>query len=245
MNKMKHFTKVICLSLLGFVAFQTSVNAQEVHGEPNVWFLLLLNHELNEHWNVGTELHMRYDDYLGSEQQFLFRPYLDYTGKNSSAVYTIGYTYIKTFPYGDYPLPIDKPEHNVWEQVTLKQDVNKLKIAHRFRLEHRWQANINYNATEDEYFLDGTTFGNRFRYRLTLTHPLNEKFFVNIFDELWVKADDPKDVLYDRNWLYTGLGFHLSSDANIQLAYLHQYAYNNPTRYERHHGLQITGSVKF
>ncbi|MEQ8474406.1 MAG: DUF2490 domain-containing protein [Marinoscillum sp.] len=243
---MKHFnSKLAVLVLLGLGVSCTSAYAQEVHGEPNVWFLLLLNHELNDHWNVGTELHMRYDDYLNESQQLLFRPYIDYMAKSKDVVYTFGYTYIKTFPYGDYPLAIEKPEHNIWEQVTLKHEVNKLSISHRFRLEQRWQAVINYDDTDDSYFLDGTSFGSRFRYRLTLTHPINEKFFVNIFDELWIKSDSPNMVLYDRNWIYTALGYNLSNSANVQLAYLHQYAYNNPTRYERHHGLQITGSVKF
>lgn len=244
---MNKITKHLCLTLIALSSLVIhSTNAQEIHGKPNVWFLLLVNHELSDQWNVGTELHMRYDDYLSDKQQFLFRPYIDFMPGDKSVVYTFGYTFINTFPYGEYPLDISKPENNIWEQVTLKHEVNQLKIQHRYRLEQRWQGNITYNSTDDTYDIDGTSYSNRFRYRLTMTQPLGETFFVNIFDELWVKdGDNLKQVNFDRNWIYAGLGMNLSKDASVQLAYLHQYARNNDTRYERHHGLQVTGSVKF
>ena len=141
------------------------------------------------------------------------------------------------------PLPITKPENNIWEQITLKHQLNQLKIQHRYRLEQRWQREIILNESNNEYELDGTNYSGRFRYRLTLTQPLTETYFINVFDELWVKGNK-KAIQYDRNWMYVGLGANLSSNYSIQLAYLHQYAQNNPTRYERHHGVQLTGSIK-
>ncbi|MBR09004.1 MAG: hypothetical protein CMP48_15155 [Rickettsiales bacterium] len=240
------FTKTkLLIVLLGLGLLGTyHTKAQEVHGNPNVWYLLLLNHHLNDQLNIGTEVHMRYDDWMNSEEQFLFRPYLDFNTKsNPNVVYTIGYTFINTYPYGDYPLPITKPENNIWEQITLKHQLNQLKIQHRYRLEQRWQREIILNESNNEYELDGTNYSGRFRYRLTLTQPLTETYFINVFDELWVKGNK-KAIQYDRNWLYLGLGANLSSNYSIQLAYLHQYAQNNPTRYERHHGVQLTGSIK-
>ncbi len=236
--------------LLGVVligSFTTTLKAQEVHGKPNVWYLLLANHKLNDQVNLGTELHMRFDDWMADEQQFLFRPYIDFnTKKTPNVVYSFGYTYIKTFPYGDYPLNIAKPENNIWEQVTFKHQYNQLKVQHRYRLEQRWQKDIVYDAVNDDYELDGATYANRFRYRLTLTQPITESVFVNIFDELWFNGDKSlRNITFDRNWLYIGLGYSFTEDVSLQLAYLHQYAMNSPIRYERHHGLQVTGAVTF
>ncbi|WP_258098031.1 DUF2490 domain-containing protein [Marinoscillum pacificum] len=241
------FTKTklsIVLIGLGLLGTYQQTFGQEVHGKANVWYLLLINHKLNDQWNLGSEIHMRYDDWMNSEAQFLFRPYIDFNTKsNPNVVYTFGYTYVKTYPYGDYPLPIGKPENNVWEQITLKHQVNQLKIQHRYRLEQRWQRDISYNDAQNQYELDGTSFSGRFRYRLTMTQLLSDTYFVNVFDELWIRGSN-QSLQYDRNWLYVGLGANLSSNYSIQLAYLHQYAQNNPERYERHHGVQVTGSVK-
>ncbi len=241
---LKTFVKM-SITLWIVMAQTSAIHAQEVHGNPNVWYLLLANHHLTDQWNIGTELHMRYDDWMSDKEQFLFRPYVDFnTRKSPNVVYTFGYTYIKTFPYGDYPVAIDKPENNIWEQVTFKHQYGKLQVQHRYRLEQRWQRDIVYNPVDDTYSLDGNTFGNRFRYRLTLTQPLSDKVFINAFDELWIKGDKAlRAITYDRNWLYVALGYHLTPDISLQLAYLHQYAMNNPNLYERHHGLQVTGSI--
>ncbi|MEQ8338233.1 MAG: hypothetical protein RIA62_12845, partial [Cyclobacteriaceae bacterium] len=52
--------------------------AQEVHGEPDVWFLLLNHYKINDTWSVGNEFHMRYSDYLNEEEQLLIRPFVNF-----------------------------------------------------------------------------------------------------------------------------------------------------------------------
>lgn len=218
------------------------VFSQEIHGDPDVWFLQLTNYQLSEKWSVGNELHQRFTNYLGSREQLLIRPFVNYHF-NAAVTATFGYTYIHTWPYGDYPLPIEKPENNIWEQINLRHDVNRWVIQHRYRLEHRWQGDI-INQTDGSFAVDGYSFSQRFRYRLTATYPINEKSFINLFDELWVRnASDIHTIVYDRNWLYLGLGYHLSSAVSAQIAYLHQHIQNNPTRTERHPGIQMTLQV--
>lgn len=214
--------------------------AQEVHGEPDVWFLLLNHYKINDTWSVGNEFHMRYSDYLNEEEQLLIRPFVNYHA-NPNVVLTAGYTFINTYPYGKYPLPTSKPENNFWEQVTIIQDVNKTNIQHRYRWEHRWQGDLVQSGVNGPYEVDGFSYSNRFRYRLTVRRPISDKLFINIFDELWIGMDQQlRNVAYDRNWLYLALGLQITDKISVQTAYLHQYVKNNPDRYEKHPTLQIT-----
>ena len=219
----------------------TNIFSQEIHGEPNVWFLLLTHYKINDHWSLGNEVHMRFDDYLNDKQQFILRPFINF-GKTNDVIYSIGYSYLRTYPYGKYPIIAAKPEHNVWEQVTFNHRVNELRVSHRYRLEQRWQSYFNTAGGVTTTDIAGYSRAHRFRYRLTLRQPLSEKFFINIFDELWVKSDARiKVVQFDRNWIYAGLGVNVVENVSFQVAYLHQYALNNPELFERHHTLQITG----
>jgi hypothetical protein len=220
------------------------LRAQEIHGNPNVWYLLLTHYKINDKWSVGNELHMRFDDWHKDKQQFLERPFVDYS-ITDGVIATVGYTYILTYPYGEYPLLDNKPEHNIWEQITLKQSVGKFSISHRYRWEHRYQGNLVPNGNGGTT-VDGYDYSNRFRYRLTIKRPINDQYFINVFDELWIKSDDRLiNSQYDRNWLYAGLGRKVSDHFSFQLAFLHQYAKNTNTRYERHSGLQLTGEFNF
>ncbi len=245
MGKRSSMNYIIRTKLVGIVSFIflfSNSQAQEIHGEPNVWFLALTQYQAKEKLNLGLELHARFDDYLNDEQQYLIRPFIEYFS-NESVRLAFGYTYISTHPYGDYPLPRTKPEHNIWEQVTLLHDINETKVMHRFRLEHRWQGNLAANGTDGSFDVDGYDFNNRFRYRLTLNRNLNDHLFMTIFDELWVRDGD--GLFYDRNWFYAGVGYRFNANIAIQPAYLYQYAQNNPTRFERHHSLQLTAFLNF
>lgn len=242
MINIKSLSIVFTLSIV----LPSALFGQQKHGENDAWFLLLNKYELSDKISVGNETHLRFDDYFNDVQQFIIRPYLDLNFGNKDLVYSIGYSYIKTYPYGDFPLPAAKPENNVWEQITLNHKYGKLNVSHRYRLEQRFISNLVYNAQNDSFETEGNTYGNRFRYRITFKYDLSDKIFINAFDELWIKSSKGFfDADYDRNWIYAGIGYNISPDASIQLAYLHQNIKNNSTRYEIHPGFQLTGSINF
>lgn len=238
--KMKYLLTLI----LAGVPFFNSSKAQEIHGNPNVWLFNLTEIKINDQWQFGNEFHFRYDEYVKTSQQFLFRPYIDY-GFSDKLVGSFGYTYILTKPYGDYPLPTDKPEHNIWEQITVKNTLGEWNLAHRFRLENRWSGNIVTNTTTGENEIDGYNFSNRFRYRLTLKRNIGTSFYTHIFDELWIREKNKvKSIAFDRNWIYAGLGWKMTPIFSVELAYLHQYVQNNPDLFERHHSIQGTLKIE-
>jgi len=57
---------------------------------------------------------------------------------------------------GNFVKPKNNDEFRLWPQLTLFQDIRKLKVEQRFRTEMRWTSN---------------GYRNRFRYRLAVSHP--------------------------------------------------------------------------
>ncbi len=240
--------KIIIVAVLGvlmvFTGIPLKAQAPLVHGNPNAWFLLLNHYRFAPKWRIGNEFHIRRDDWLKDQQQLLIRPYLEY--KLSDKVdLTAGYTYILTGTYGDFANPINQPEHNIWEQLVIKNKIGKNSISHRYRLENRFRGNIATSQIGED-FIDGYSFSNRFRYRLTYKRPLSDLLFVHVFDEVWINMSNKFQIRsFDRNWLYAGLGAKFLDGGNVQLAYVHQWGENNPSRFEQHHTLQLTIQYDF
>lgn len=228
--------------LLIFVLGINWAKAQETKTYSDVWFLLLNHIELSDHWVVGNELHWRSTHFLRDKEQLLIRPFITY--RKPSVEYSGGYSYIRSFPYKSEVIRLARPEHNIWEQVTLKHHSGKFSLAHRYRLEHRFQGILVETANEPK--VESYAFSNRFRYRLTVKHPIGERYFIHAFNEVWVRMNnDFGQSKFDRNWLYVGLGRKISESANIQLAYLHQSIQLSNGEYERHPTLQLTLQYDF
>ncbi|MFB6306824.1 MAG: DUF2490 domain-containing protein [Flavobacteriales bacterium] len=194
---------------------------QKTDNQSDAWFFLLNHYKLNDKWSAGSEIHWRNTRFLQDKEQLLLRPFIAYK-PNKGVSYTAGYTFIQSYSTSYNNLPISKPEHNIWEQVSLKQTLNKFRISHRFRIEHRFQGDISLNDNA-EHEINGFEFSNRFRYRLTLKRSLTDKLFIHLFDEIWIKMNDEfKFPVYGKNWFYAGLGYKIIKNGNLQLAYLHQ-----------------------
>lgn len=243
MKNSQYKVQQILLLWCGVLLFAAqNTQAQEIHGKADVWSSLIINYQINKKWSVGNEVHFRLDNWFAQPEQFLIRPSVSYQVKPKLKA-SLGYTYVHAFPYGDFALPADRPEHNVWEQISLSQKIGKVALTHRYRLEQRFQSLL--DPTKGKYTFQEINFAHRFRYRLTVKIPLYKTLFFSAFDELWIGASNNfKKITFDRNWFYAGLGWQATGYMNVQLGYLHQYVQNNPDRFERHHTLQLTLKFK-
>ena len=112
----------------------------------------------------------------------------------------------------------------------LKSSVGKVTIQHRFRFEHRFVEDIKSRTTPTgtEFYTDGQSFANRFRYRFIIAFDLwsfsnGQSILFNGFDELWInQADNLMPTSFSRNWIYTGIGYKFNKDFNLQLAHMRQ-----------------------
>lgn len=112
-------------------------------------------------------------------------------------------------------------ETRLWEQLTMSQNVGRLKFEHRYRVEQRWFG----ESTPEHIALQGR-FRNRARYRLNLMIPLNEEtikpgaVFISLYDELFLNLKAPH---LERNRVYAGLGYQLDRNWILQAGWVNQY----------------------
>lgn len=219
-----------------FIAGVLSLQSQTTNTHADAWFLMLNHLKFHHNWSVGNEFHLRRTDFVGTQEQVLIRPYVNYHGKNW--IGTAGYTYISNYPWkGNFPS--STPEHNVWEQITLNHKIGKLGFFHRYRMEHRFRGQWAF-AADSSQFRDGFAFANRFRYRITLRRNLAEKWFVEVFDEIWLNFSPKMQWRsFDRNWWYVALAYRINPNANVRLAYLHQWNKIGADIFDRHPTLQV------
>ncbi|MDG1573419.1 DUF2490 domain-containing protein [Robiginitalea sp. M366] len=194
--------------LLLFVCAGQGLWAQNT-GEDQLgaWYMYFGTNRVAEKWSIHTEAQFRFYDASSNFNQLLLR-----TGANyhltDQAIVTLGYGYIwtdPTFEDGD-ALPDRILEHRIFQQFILKNKVGRLAFEHRYRLEQRF---LDFDGpTETQH---------RARYRLQLTHPLGDTFFINFYDEVFINLQEP---LFGQNRLYLALGARLSPAVSLQAGFL-------------------------
>ena len=96
-------------------------------------------------------------------------------------------------------------------KFVLKNNINRVKIEHRYRIEQRWQNG---------------KFANRFRYRLNPILPLNHKtvipntVFLTAFEELFFSNKQP---YFRRSRFFVGAGYQFTKLFSMQAGYISQY----------------------
>lgn len=240
MNKKLLFL-FFCLSVsLGSLQAQQ----REISESQNSWFMLMNEFRLSPKWFISNEVHIRRANGLKDWQQFLLRPALNYR-LNPNLELVAGYSYILTYPYGEQPVAVRVPEHNIWQQLLLRHAVEKVGFTHRYRLEERFVGNIEQTGI-NAFEINGSNYRQRFRYRLTASLPLkrfaeDKVLFFAAFDELWVNLDDVLFVnSFNQNWIYAGLGYQFSEAGNIQAGYLDQLISKGGNRYERNPTISVS-----
>jgi hypothetical protein len=221
------------------------INAQkQIANQHNAWVAFFGNHRINKHWGFNTEYQWRRSGFIQHWQQSLLRCGVDFYSA-SGAKYSVGYAWIKTFPYGAQPIAHENNEHRIWQQAELKSTLTRTEIFHRYRLEQRYIENW-VNSSENTFQLNGFSFRQRARYRLLCNVPLNKcemsdhTLFLSVWDEIFVGFGEgiAKNVL-DQNRLYCALGWRFNTACNIQLGYLNQYVIKKDgIQTERNHTLQ-------
>ena len=203
----------ICLMAL-------SIRAQE-NGEEEfgAWYMYFGTNKIAERFSIHTEAQLRFYETTSNFNQLLLRTGLNYH-INKDAIATVGYGYINTDPdFGDFRLvdnnledDIRIDEHRIFEQFILKNKVWEFLFEHRYRLEQRFIT----VGDRGDFGFDSRT-EHRARYRIQVSLPLTDTFFLNFYDELFINL---QDNLFGQNRLYGALGIHLTPNSSVQIGYL-------------------------
>jgi hypothetical protein len=201
---------VILFLLLNCI--KTTAQEKETITNSNGWYMYAGNHKFTEKWSLHTLIHIRRSNIITDWQQSLNRLGVN-CHFNNNAIGAIGYDYVLTFPYGGSPITEKVQTNAIWQTVTLKQQVGKIKISHRYRLEQLWSTIL----SDIQY-----TYTNRFRYMISGTIPLYKNVFFSFFDEVFISFG--KNVNYNnfnQNRIYDGIGYKIKH-GDIQLGYMNQ-----------------------
>lgn len=191
------------------------------------WISYFGTFRVGEKLSIHTEYQYRRTNWLADPQQHLLRAGINYS-KNPSLVWLLGYGFIKTYPYGDYPIAsagIPFPEHRSYQQLILRQSAQKTNFLHRFRLEQRW---LGRPDTANHGKISSWTYLNRFRYLFRVQHPLNMiipsgKMYAAVYDEIFIGFGENIGAnVFDQNRLGILLGYSINDKLTLEAGYLNQ-----------------------
>lgn len=211
----------------------------------NGWYMYFGDHRFTDKWGLHTELQVRRYNYLKDPQQLLIRTGINYN-LTDNAMFTLGYGFIKTYPYGEYPAADDFLEHRIYEQLQLKGSLARLGLAHRYRLEQRW---VQSPVTSDYTYL------NRARYMLRVTLPLigstteAKEPYLAAYNEIFIGFGNKiQRNIFDQNRAYLALGYKINDAAAVEMGYLNHIVQKpNGIVFEHNHTLQagLTYNIDF
>lgn len=206
---------ILSLSLL----LPSNSLAQPNEKQLGTWYMYFVNGTFKESdWGMQGDLQYRNWNIAGDLEQLLIRGGLTYKPKKSIVKFTLGYGNISTGAYG-----ADKAitqESRIYQEALFPVQLgSRFYSNHRFRYEQR--------------FVEGQEFRTRYRYNLFVNIPLNKSsiedktVYLAFYNELFINGQ--RDIgngntveIFDRNRLYTALGYAIKKNLKIQLGFMRQ-----------------------
>jgi hypothetical protein len=236
------------------VVFQSSAQNDRLNDFNNINWLQTINTiSLSKKWSAHLEYQWRREDGLKYGQQSLLRMGVNYKLHENITAH-IGYAWIETYPYGDYPIASAGtfPEHRLYEQISFRQPVNKWNFTHRFRIEQRWLGRIKPGTSRE---IESWAFLHRFRYQFRMQYPFynkgNRQLYGAAADEVLIGAGKNVGVnIFDQNRIFLLLGYKFSKHFTLEGGYLNQTLQqgrriNNNTIIQRNNGVVLTSLLAF
>jgi len=185
----------------------STLNAQQPgEDEMGAWYMYFGMNKVSERFSIHTEAQFRYYEPTNNFNQMLLRTGLNYH-INPNAIATGGYAFIETDNnFYEFDGELNSKEHRIFQQFILKNKVWEFLFEHRYRLEQRFLT-----------FAENTDTQHRARYRIQMTLPLTDTFFLNFYDELFINLQDD---LFGQNRLYGAIGVNVTENSSVQVGYL-------------------------
>jgi len=192
------------------------------------WYTYFGTFKLSNKLGLHTEYQFRRTQVITDWQQSLLRLGLNYQLHPAVQV-RVGYGWIETFPYGEYPLNgfgKQFTEHRIFQMAQLSQKVSKVDFSHRFMLEQRFVGNYtDAQATKESEF----PLLHRMRYMIRIQVPLkgdeiqDKTPYLAVYDEVFVGFGKNVNAnVFDQNRIGVLLGYRFSKNFRLEGGYLNQ-----------------------
>jgi hypothetical protein len=211
LRKQKKIRLVFC-GLASCLLYTTSYSQDSSEGLGS-WNIANARMQLSKRWSVWGELQLRSLQFYNQFHYHETKGGVQYNiGEANSALVGFG-RYITYSPGGNFEQPLLNDELRTWMQFSMGNRFGRLRVEHRYRIEQRWTS---------------AGYRNRFRYRLSLTLPINKTkmeagtLYAAGWNEIFLTNLEPH---FERNRFFIGLGYDVSDPFTIQAGFLNQYDY--------------------
>jgi hypothetical protein len=196
------------------------------------------DHAITPKWGAHLEAQYRRSDFGLGWQQLLLRPGINYQLNRYTSA-TVGYAFVNSYPYGDFPGRATLPEHRFFEQLWIKHPVGKLGLQHRLRVEQRMVRTFASSESDEKHWELRQRF--RYMFRGDIPLPRTKRFYLGLYDEVFLNFGGSRGLRYlDQNRAYGALGIKLGRWEKLELGYLHQYVpQRNGRIVEHNHTFQV------
>ena len=220
------------------------------------WYNYFGSFKLSEKFGIHTEYQWRRDQIITNWQQSLLRVGVNYN-LNPRVLFRVGYAWIETFPYGEYPINgfgKDFTEHRIFEMIQLSHKEGIVDFSHRFMLEQRFVGKYSSaNETSENEF----PLLNRMRYLFRLQVPLKGKEikdktpYFALYDEIFIGFGKNVNAnIFDQNRLGALLGYRFNKSIKIEAGYINQILQlgrliNGQNVFQNNSGLIVNANINF
>ena len=177
------------------------------------WHIINLKYNHTDQLSLFGEAQLRSLKFYNHFHYYEFKGGINYNIHKSLKL-TLGAGSYQTYKEGGtFVLPQNNDEFRLWPQVILTQDVGKLKIEQRYRMEMRWTS---------------SGYRNRFRYRFGISYPFGKDtkgfkpLVASLNNELFFTDRAP---YFERNRMQAAMNYKPLRHVALQLGYLHQFDY--------------------
>jgi hypothetical protein len=235
---------IITFLIIACLCDSTHAQNRQVANHSNAWLMYFGTHKFAPQWSVHLEAQWRRNQWIQLPQQLLLRTAINFQAVSNLQT-SIGYCYVDTYPYGDFPVAKSFPEHRIWEQIQTRQQVGKLEWINRYRLEQRF---IYSNGEVPIY-------QNRFRFMTRISVPLfgreirDRSWYLSLYNESMISfGKQVKLNAFDQNRAFAALGYKVPGLGRLEFGYLLQILMKSDgVRQESNHTVQVglTSSLPF
>jgi hypothetical protein len=213
--------KIFFIPVLFFSFLSFAQNDRQTDRNNTNWLQVFNTIKLDKKWSIRAEYQRRRENGLKNWQQSLLRVGVN-RKLNESITVHIGYGWIETFPYGDFPIASTGtfPEHRIYEQISFKQPFKKWTLTHRFRIEQRWLGRVQPGTDRT---IEAWNFLHRFRYQFRTQVAVSPKIYAVAADEIFISAGKNVGVnIFDQNRIFLSAGYKLNQTVSIEAGYFNQ-----------------------
>ena len=208
------------LVVLSSFLLQQELKAQRGNHELGGWYMYFFDTDFGtSNFGIMGDVQHRSFNVAGDFQQLILRAGLSYKITNSTLRAVAGYSYFNTGTFGPSNAQLREDrfyQDLIWTNTFFE---GRIALLHRIRIEER--------------LIEDQDFRSRYRYFLNAKVPLNTKtigpktFFTYVAGEVFVNGEqdigDGQTVsLYDRTWLFGGLGYQIKKGLRAEAAYMRE-----------------------